>query len=344
MILVYGAYGYTGQLIVEELLSKNHKPIIAGRNAEKVTQMASKYSLEGSVFEVSETDKLEKALSKVKVLIHCGGPFIYTAQDMVNACLKLGVHYIDITGEHEVFEMMYQLDSKAKKAGIMLLPGAGFDVVPSDCLALHLKQRLPDATHLQLAFSGTGGGISRGTMKTSITNMGKGSLIRVNGQLKRIPLGKTLTVNFGEKTKKVANIPWGDVSTAYHTTGIPNIECYAGIKGAAGFGAKIANVLLKIDFIKNIAIKWVDKNVEGPTKEKRDQSKVYFWGKVWNEKKDSKVSLLTVPDGYTLTAYTAADAAIRTLNGEFNIGFMTPAKNFGKDYVLNFPNCSRIDL
>jgi short subunit dehydrogenase-like uncharacterized protein len=344
MILVYGAYGYTGTLIVEELTSKGHKPIIAGRNAQKVQEMSQKFNLEAFTLEVNQTQKLLDVLSKVKVVIHCGGPFIYTAEDMANACLESGVHYIDITGEHQVFELMHQLDAKAKEKGIVLLPGAGFDVVPSDCLALHLKSRLPDATHIQLAFSGVGGGISRGTMKTSLTNMGGGSLIRKNGVLTSIPFGKKLKVNFGKKELDVANIPWGDVSTAYHSTGIPNVECYAGIPGAAGPGAKILSQILKVSFIKNIALKWVDKNIDGPSQEKRARSKVYFWGKVWNEKGESKVSTMIVSDGYTLTAQTASDAALRIVNGEFKVGFQTPSSNFGKDYVLNFPNCERTDI
>ncbi len=96
---------------------------------------------------------LKNLLKKGAVVIHCGGPFQYTAKAMADACLETKTHYTDITGEHQVFELLAGYDQKGKAAGIMIMPGTGFDVVPSDCLALHLKNRLPSATHLQLAFT-----------------------------------------------------------------------------------------------------------------------------------------------------------------------------------------------
>ena len=94
---------------------------------------------------------------------------------MVEACLRLGKHYLDITGEISVFEAMARRDKAAKQAGMMIMPGVGFDVVPSDCLAVHLKNLLPTATDLTLAFYGLGG-ISHGTQATMTMNAGSGGL------------------------------------------------------------------------------------------------------------------------------------------------------------------------
>jgi short subunit dehydrogenase-like uncharacterized protein len=93
------------------------------------------------------------------------GPFSATSRPVADACLRNRVHYLDITGEIDVFEALAARDAEAKARGIMLLPGVGFDVAPSDCLAAHLKRRLPDANDLRPYLS-LRANTSRGTAKT----------------------------------------------------------------------------------------------------------------------------------------------------------------------------------
>src|SRR3982751_3462003 len=154
--LIYGANGYTGELITRYAVERGMKPVLAGRNAIAIEALAKKHHLEYRVFSLDETDRLDAALNEVEVVLHCAGPFSLTSSRMVEGCLRNKKHYTDITGEIAVFEAMMSLDGKAKDAGVMVMPGVGFDVVPSDCLALHLKNRLPSATHLLLAFYGLG--------------------------------------------------------------------------------------------------------------------------------------------------------------------------------------------
>ncbi len=194
-ILIYGSYGYTGNLITQCATDQGLKPILAGRNEEKLKAQAEKFHLPYLAFELSEAEKLKSALQKVKVVIHVAGPYSQTAETMLNACLETKTHYIDITGEIEVFEWMANQNERIKKAGIVAISGAGFDVVPSDCLASHLKSKMPDATHLQLAFKGVGK-LSRGTALTMIENIDRGGMVRENGKLKSVPAGyKTKTSN-----------------------------------------------------------------------------------------------------------------------------------------------------
>src|SRR6266550_6648973 len=149
--MIYGANGYTGQLIAE--LANNHgeKPILAGRNAAKVRALAEKLGLPWRAFALDRPD-----LRDIELVLHCAGPFSATSRPMVDACLLARAHYLDITGEIDVFESVLGRDEEARQRGIVLLPGAGFDVVPSDCLAALLKQRLPSATKLELAFAPIG--------------------------------------------------------------------------------------------------------------------------------------------------------------------------------------------
>src|SRR5690606_2601806 len=150
--LIYGANGYTGELITHCAVERGMLPIIAGRNAAAIKSLAEKHGLEYRIFSLDETEKLDAALKEVAMVIHCAGPFSLTSRQMGEACLRTGTHYTDITGEIAVFEACAAVDKKAREAGIMIMPGVGFDVVPSDCLAVHLKNLLPSATHLTLAF------------------------------------------------------------------------------------------------------------------------------------------------------------------------------------------------
>src|SRR5512134_1357654 len=166
--LIYGSYGYTGQLIVERALKEGLRPILAGRNEKKLRAQAEQTDLDCRAFSLHDTAKLDSALSEVEAVLHCAGPFVHTFRQMAEACLRTRRHYVDISGEIPGFEALAALNAQAKEAGIMLLPGAGYDVVPSDCLAAHLKERLPSAVQLRLFIRGVGAGVSRGTAKSGV--------------------------------------------------------------------------------------------------------------------------------------------------------------------------------
>src|SRR6267154_1014865 len=228
-LIVYGSYGYTGQLIIEECKAKGVEVMLSGRNGEALAKQSALTGFPFEVADIQDTTGLCRVLEKGSMVIHAAGPFQFTAQRMAEACLITQKHYTDITGEISVFEMMAKLDAKANAAGITLMPGVGFDVVPSDCLALHLKNRLTSATHLQLAFASNKGGLSRGTSKTMIEGMGLGGAIRKEGKIIPVPLHEGITtINYGAFQLPSVRIPWGDVSTAFYSTGIGNIEVFRG--------------------------------------------------------------------------------------------------------------------
>ncbi len=196
-LLLYGANGYTAGLIIEHASQFGLTPVLAGRNEQKIKTIAQQYGLDFRVTDLNDSTKLDTLLREFKVVLHCAGPFGHTALSMQQACLRTGTHYLDITGEIAVFEQGASLNEQAKQANIMLMSGTGFDVVPTDCMALYLKQRLPDATHLQLAFGMLGGGLSHGTAATAAESLGKEGFVRENGKLKAVPSAhKTLQVAF----------------------------------------------------------------------------------------------------------------------------------------------------
>ena len=267
---------------------------------------------------------------------------------MVDACLECGTHYLDINGDIRVFEQIKSLDAMAKEKNVMLLPGAGFDVVPTDCMALHLKNKLPDATHLKLAFASIGGGVSHGTAMTIVDKLGEGGAARENGRVVKKPLGeKGMWVNFGSTKLFVMSIPWGDVSTAYFTTGIPNIESYTAIKPAAYKILKLQklfNWLLRMEGVKNIIRKKIKQRPPGPDDEMRSKAKSLVWGEARNENDKTATAHFSCADGYTLTALSSLIIAKKILDGNFKPGYQTPASCYGDGLVNEIPGTSLFQL
>ncbi len=344
-LLIYGANGYTGRLICERAAILGMKPILAGRNGEEIRELAQQYGWEYRVFSLDTPEAIARQIHDVKVVLHSAGPFMYTAKPMMEACLLAGVHYLDITGEIQVFERAARWDERAKAAGILMMPGTGFDVVPTDCLALFLKQLLPGATHLQLAFAGLGGGVSRGTANTMVEGLGRGGAVRVNGQLQPVHYGhKSITVPHPSKSFFAISIPWGDISTAYHTTGIPNIETYMGFSRKMYAWVKLMPYfawVFNFGWVKNLLKKRINGNKPGPSARRRANSKSLVWGRVSNDKGESRQAFLVTHEGYTLTAITSLMIAQRVLQGDVKPGFHTPAGLFGPDLIMEVDGTER---
>ncbi len=336
-IMIYGAYGYTGALITEQALSQGLKPILAGRNETETKAIAKKHQLDYRAFSLDDENILLHEFSEIDILINAAGPYSKTARPLVNACISTQTHYLDVTGELEVFEWIATKDDEAKKSGITLLPGCGFDVVPSDCLAAMLKDKMPNATHLSLAFKGVGT-FSRGTALTMLENIDKGGVIRENGKIKPVPAAyKTRKIHLKNKDRLTVSIPWGDVSTAYYSTGIPNIIVYMATNANMLKGMKFTRYggwLLKLPFVQKFLENKVKSRVKGPDANARKTQKSYLWGEVSNEQNQKQALYLETPEGYQLTAITTVLILQKVIAGKAPTGFMTPSKAFGKDLIL----------
>jgi short subunit dehydrogenase-like uncharacterized protein len=346
-LLLYGATGYTGRLILEEALAKGLRPVLAGRDATAVRAVAQPHELESRGAALTDAAALDRALEGISTVLHCAGPFAQTAAPMLEACLRRGAHYLDITGEISVFEQMAAAGARAREAGITLLPGVGFDVVPSDCLALHLKERLPGATALTLAFT-PGTRASHGTALTMAQNAGAGGAVRRNGRITPVPAGwRTMQVDFGDRVRHCVSIPWGDVSTAWHSTGIPDVIVFAAASPAAVRSLRFSRYLAPLLGTK--PVQWlmrraIDRRPAGPTAAQRQRAVSRLWGEVSDASGASARARLTAPDGYTLTALAAVAAARRMLDGGVGTGFRTPAMAFGADFVTSLPGVVREDI
>src|SRR5688500_18600008 len=304
--LLYGSYGYTGRLIAQRALEVGLRPLLAGRDPEALRAQADALGLDQRAFALDDRASLDAAVQETPVVLHSAGPFSRTAAPMAEACLRAGRHYLDITGEIAVLEALAALDARARQAGGMLLPGAGFDVVPSDSLAAHLKRRLPGATQLRLAFQSVGGGLSRGTATTMVENIARGGAIRRDGRITPVPAAwRTRDVDFGRGPVSVTTIPWGDVSTAYRSTGIPNIEVYTRVPAGqrrALLASRYVGWLLASGPVQRVLKGRIRGGAPGPTDEQRTRGRSLLWGEVEDAQGNRAASRMVTPEGYTFTA------------------------------------------
>ena len=345
--LVYGATGFTGKLIARRAKESGLKPLLAGRNESKLKAVAQVAGTEYRVFDLSDVSALDAALGEVDVVLHAAGPFSATSKPMVDACLRTGTHYLDITGEIDVFEALAQRDTEAKARGIMLLPGAGFDVVPSDCLALHLKQRLPDATDLKIYIGGLNA-LSHGTAKSMVEAVPKGARVRRGGRIVTLATWPSETdCDFGDGPTPTIVIPWGDVSTAYYSTGIPNVEVYMAATPQMRAGANMPGFVRKIvgtSVVQSLLKARVDRMPEGPDDDVLRTGYRVLVGQVTNAKGEAARARLRTSQGYLLTAHTSVEIARRVVAGEAKPGFQTPSLMYGSDFILQFDGSRREEL
>ncbi len=344
--IIYGSYGYSGNLIAELAATSNLPVLLSGRNETKLKEQAKKLGLPFQKASLESKEELDTLLEDAALVIHCAGPFTHTWKPMAKACLRNRCHYLDITGEIDVFEWLKRLNSKFKEKQIMAMPGVGFDVVPTDCVAVSLHKKNPDAVKLELAFWSLRSGVSQGTAKTMIANLGKGGLIRQGGKLKRVPAAfKVKTIDFGGKSSKAVSIPWGDISTAYTSTGIENIMVYMAAPAKLIRLMKLSNYLKPIlgsSWLKGYLKKKIEQRPAGPGREELEKGRSLIWGRAENEKGQYEEMILQTLEGYKLTAETAWLIAQKTMNGNFEPGYQTPAGCYGPELIFEIEGTKKV--
>lgn len=341
--MIYGANGYTGKLLVEEAHKRGHQPVLAGRNAEALEALGAQWNLPVRVVRLDDGAALRAALQDVGIVLHAAGPFSHTAEPMLDACVATGTHYLDITGELAVFESLFRRSAEAEQAGITVLPGAGFDVVPTDNLAGMLAWFMPDATHLELGFHGLGQP-SAGTTRSSVERLGHGGAARVDGEVVDVPHGwRSRELAFEDGSVTGVTIPWGDICTAWHTTGIPNIVVYMAMpermRKALPWVERMRPVLKQEAVVRGLKW-WVGKTVKGPSSSVREAGGTRVWGEVRNASGEVLTGSLRVADGYTFTAQAGVRIVERLQHGEVRRGTVTPTMAFGREFVLELPDVS----
>lgn len=341
--MIYGANGYTGRLIAKQALELGLQPILAGRNRETIQAIAADTGFEARVFDLDDRPAVIRALEGVSVVLHCAGPFSATSQPMIDACLEKACHYLDITGEISVFANAYRQSNEARRADIVLMPGVGFDVVPTDCLAATLVKALPAATGMVLAFE-SGGKMSPGTAKTSVEGLAAGGCVRRDGNLKWVPLAwKTREIPFKHGKRLAVTIPWGDVFTAYISTGVPDIEVYMAAPPSVILRMKrlrMVKPLLSMQWVQNMMKRRIEKSVTGPDLGARENTQMQLWGEVSSADGRNVSATMTTPDGYDMTVMASLGIVEYLLEHDVEGGFYTPSLLMGADYATSLKGVS----
>ena len=337
-LVVYGAYGYTGELVARRAVERGLSPVLAGRDSEPLARLARELGCAWRAFPLTDPESLRRGIAGAAAVVHCAGPFVTTARPMAEACIDERVHYLDITGEIPVFQALLAMGPAAQNAGVMLLPGAGFDIVPSDCLAAHLVRRLPAARSLVLAIAGFDR-VSRGTARTMLAHAGSGAAFRSAAPAKR-------TFDLGAGRVTGVAVPWGDTFTAPRSTGVPDVTVYLvaslplrALLAAAPYVAP----LLSSRTVREATAVVMTRGERGPGPEERTgRSAIY--GEALDASGRRVASIQRQPGVYALTALVAVEIAERVLRGDARPGWQTPSTAYGPDLVMAVPGVSREDL
>ena len=351
--MIYGANGYTGELLAEEALKRGHRPVLAGRSEHKVKPLAQRLGLPWQAFDLANPAAVRAGLEGMRLVLHAAGPFVDTSTAMIRGCLEVGAHYLDITGEIPVFEHTLAQDAEAKARGVVLMSGVGFDVVPTDCLAAHVVNRLVGATKLEIAIAAIGRP-SAGTTKSTFEGMLRGGLVRRDGKLVPHPMGKgARSIRFSDRSREVMPIPWGDLATAYRTTGVPNITTYMALpsnmaKLMSGtwrlqeLASPLTRALLGAAPVKQRVMRTIEHKVQGPDQAARERGRSFVWARAETAAGEVSEAWLDTLEGYAFTAVSGVRIVEKVLErgGE---GALTPALAFGPDFVLEIPGTRRFD-
>jgi saccharopine dehydrogenase (NAD+, L-lysine-forming) len=328
---IYGANGYTGRLVAELAARRGQRPLLLGRNATAVAEVGTALGLDHAAVDVDDAQALQQALAGLDLVAHCAGPFARTSRQMVDACLMTGTHYVDVTGEIDVLEAVLDRHDEAARAAVALLPGSGFDVVPTDCLAAMVAAALPDADRIELAFR-IGGGMSRGTALTAIEGLDSGGRARVSGQIVRVPAGwRRRRFEFPSGPSTVTSIPWGDVSTATRSTGVGDVVTYTAVP-MARLQPAVA-LALRVPGARRAASAMVGRFLSGPGDTKRSDSRAEVVAEA-SRGGATVDAALTTPNAYALTADSVLRVVERVLSGCVPVGAWTPSQAHGADFVL----------
>lgn len=324
-LLIYGAAGYTGTIIAARAKELNIDFEIAGREPYKTRKLAEELAVGYHIFDVDNEYAWEKALDGKQVLINAAGPFKFTAEQAMRACLKAGVHYLDISAELDTYRLAQSLDRETREAGIQLISGAGL-FVSYDALVVHLSKLVAEPEYLKVGFRHYGG-FSRGSVLSSKNIADLGILIRRNGEIVSNPDPQSKLFRFGQEEVECLPTPLGGIILSYKSTGIPNIEEFFSLK-------------LPANELPDLTAESLP---DGPTKEERAAGRNGISAELTG--KDGKVvkAYVDAPSGYDLTPLSVIAVAHRILNGDFKVGYQSPGSAYGEDIINDIPDTYLID-
>jgi len=326
-LMIYGAAGYTGRMTAANAKAAGVDVVLAGRprDDDKLAALAAAMDAEYRLFAVDDVPARERALSGIAVLLNCAGPFMRTAEPLIQACLAAGTHYLDIAAELDSYRLAERYDQAAQAAGIMLLPGSGGSVAMLGCLAGHAARRVANPRRLSIALH-VAGGFSRGSAVSASENLTTETLHRVDRELVSRASSEVREFDFGNGPATAFSVTLPELITIWRATDIPNIDTYVHVTDGAFPEGDLAAM------------------PDGPTIEQREANRYHAAAEVTDEDGTVVRSILDTVNGYTFTTLAAAEAARRVVGGEVRPGFQTPAGLFGDDFAETIADTTIVDI
>jgi short subunit dehydrogenase-like uncharacterized protein len=325
-ILIYGASGYTGKLLAKHLVHKGLRPVLAGRSS-KVEQIGQELNCPTRIF---STEDAADHLADIDVLVNVAGPFSATQDGLIKGCLRTKTHYLDIAGEFAEMEQAFKYHSEAQQAGIVILPAAGFGVVPTDVAAKIAGDQIEDPTQLTIIYA-TLGGASRGTLKTVLKDIQKpGHILKDGKHQKALPAQSELKVDILDKSFKTVYNPWrADLFTAHKSTGIKNIETYSEFPGFV-----VSMMKGKLNWLRNLILKrLINFLPEGPSEKALAKGSTYVKAIAKNDRGEMGIVELKGPEAYRFTVLSIHKMINLIWGAIDEKGYLTPSM-LGTDWIF----------
>lgn len=215
-VVVFGATGFTGKLVVSALLSLGVKNVIlGGRDEDKLEALAQAHG--GLAYRVADARRPETLPALVRgahVVVDTAGPFIELGEPVVRAAIDAGAHFLDTTGEQAYMARVLERYHGAAKLGkLVVVNGHAFEFALGYCTASLLADSDPDIDTIDVFNRVSGLGSSRGTMKSALRELMEPALIRKNGRLVRrgpSPLPIRVRMPGSDKTELAVPFPGGE--------------------------------------------------------------------------------------------------------------------------------------
>jgi short subunit dehydrogenase-like uncharacterized protein len=219
-------------------------------------------------------------------------------------------------------------------------------VVPTDCLAGYVASKLERPASLVVALRGLEDA-SQGTLRTAIRQVSKPVLCRRAGAIVALHDRSPRWIDFGSGGEPCVPVSWGDVATAFHSTGVGNITVYfrrTNLLRSADILGTLFGPLLR-SRVGQIGLAAIVRSLrEGPSQAERINRRATIWAEAIDNSGRSSRASLSTPDAYDFAANSALEIASRVSSLPASLGLVTPFQAFGADFVLSLPGCSRTDI
>jgi len=335
--MLYGAYGSTGRLILDEALRRGHRPVLAGRDGAPLSALGQATGLTTRRLPLDDGAELRAALSRVRCVLLAAGPYSRTGPPMRAACLDAGCSYLDINGEIDDFNAALDCDAHARSAGVVIVPGVGYGVVFGECLAAQLAPRLPGATWLRLSLATQTAERSRGATLSMAAAMAAGGRDIHHGALRTRAMASSSwrTPRTGLPALRFAAAPLAEIVAAHRSTGIPNIVAGIPLSLPAAALIRIAGPLVG-KLLTRQATRASNRDRPGLSAAAIAEMRSRIWAEAGNAAGQRVAATLETGEGYR----AAAAAAVRALESQLQaprLGALTPVQAFGPSFALLVP-------